>query len=606
MNAISRTGNIFEDVAIKAPVRVATTAEIVLSGLQTIDDAVLIEGDRVLVKDQPDETQNGIYGASSGNWQRTVDASKNTDFVQGTLVPVATGTDNGGVIYAQQCADSPVVIGTSLITFVDQTDITGQQMAATSTTSLAIGMGAMTFATQAGKRFAADQWVLAFSAANPNNAVLAQITSYAGTALVVDSIATGGAGTVDDWQIVLANSPASAGRVPPVGTGNVSGPGVAVSGNLAAFDGPTGKVVKDTGIPAGTLAGRNQLLAGDAGPASIAGSNLAPGAVGVPYIAPQLADNLILSNSSTSPNTTINISPGRVVSDDGSAFLVLAGSLSKRLDQAWTAGGTTGAPAGGADSGVLGASQTWHFYLIGRIGIAATSWSRTSNVVTVLAPSHGLGVGGTVRLRNFGGGLDGENVISGVPDANHLSFANNGADVGATAVTALCDGFDVLASNQALNAYPTPAMPSGWVVKQCLGSVLSDGSGNVIQFMQTGDRFVFSPSVSDVNLTDPGLAATTLALTLPTGVRVMGEISIGLLSAGGTETHALVTSLEGSAEAVGSGNGDLGATATTAQTTKFVRTNTQAQVQALVSFSNANVHLLLRTRGWVDPRRRLF
>lgn len=53
----------------------ATSANITLSGLQTIDGYVTLAGDRVLVNGQTDATQNGIYAAASGAWTRTSDAS---------------------------------------------------------------------------------------------------------------------------------------------------------------------------------------------------------------------------------------------------------------------------------------------------------------------------------------------------------------------------------------------------------------------------------------------------------------------------------------------------------------------------------------------------
>jgi phage-related tail fiber protein len=115
MANVSRLGNIFEDVAIKAPVRLATTASITLSGLQAIDSVTVAEGDRVLVKDQADKTQNGIWQASSGPWIRTVDAKGNTDLITGTLVFVVAGNKNAGLAWSQTCTDAPIAIGTSLI-----------------------------------------------------------------------------------------------------------------------------------------------------------------------------------------------------------------------------------------------------------------------------------------------------------------------------------------------------------------------------------------------------------------------------------------------------------------------------------------------------------
>lgn len=109
---------ISSSVAVKAPVKVATTgANITMNGTQTIDGIALVIGDRVLVKDQADETTNGIYNVQSGNWTRDADADGNNDFVDGTMVIVAQGTINKGSLWELNCTDNPVVIGTSQLVF---------------------------------------------------------------------------------------------------------------------------------------------------------------------------------------------------------------------------------------------------------------------------------------------------------------------------------------------------------------------------------------------------------------------------------------------------------------------------------------------------------
>jgi len=57
----------------KAACAVGTTANITLSGLQTIDGYTTLAGDRVLVKNQSSSQFNGIYVASASTWTRAVD-----------------------------------------------------------------------------------------------------------------------------------------------------------------------------------------------------------------------------------------------------------------------------------------------------------------------------------------------------------------------------------------------------------------------------------------------------------------------------------------------------------------------------------------------------
>jgi hypothetical protein len=107
------------DLAIKAPVRVATTGgniNLQTFGLGTIDGVALAAGDRVLVKDQTDATTNGIYNASTGPWTRAIDAANNSQWTTGTQVSVTAGTTNAGKTY-QLTTAIPIVIGTSLMTF---------------------------------------------------------------------------------------------------------------------------------------------------------------------------------------------------------------------------------------------------------------------------------------------------------------------------------------------------------------------------------------------------------------------------------------------------------------------------------------------------------
>ena len=66
--------SVAQGLDVKASVKAATTANITLSGAQTIDGVSIVAGDRVLVKNQTASQNNGIYVAASGAWARSSDA----------------------------------------------------------------------------------------------------------------------------------------------------------------------------------------------------------------------------------------------------------------------------------------------------------------------------------------------------------------------------------------------------------------------------------------------------------------------------------------------------------------------------------------------------
>ncbi|AZO67387.1 SGNH/GDSL hydrolase family protein [Mesorhizobium sp. M6A.T.Cr.TU.016.01.1.1] len=100
----------------REPVRQATTVNVILHGLQTIDGVLAAVGDRVLVKDQNDPTQNGIYTASEGEWFRAADARTARTLQKGTTVHTQVGSANSDRVF-QFTADEPVV-GTDAIAII--------------------------------------------------------------------------------------------------------------------------------------------------------------------------------------------------------------------------------------------------------------------------------------------------------------------------------------------------------------------------------------------------------------------------------------------------------------------------------------------------------
>lgn len=113
------TKNYVDSVAqgldVKASAVVATTANITLSGTQTIDGVAVVAGDRVLVKNQSTASQNGIYVVAAGAWTRSTDADTWAKLVS-AFVFVEKGTvgaDTGWV----STVDSGGTLGSTAVTF---------------------------------------------------------------------------------------------------------------------------------------------------------------------------------------------------------------------------------------------------------------------------------------------------------------------------------------------------------------------------------------------------------------------------------------------------------------------------------------------------------
>jgi hypothetical protein len=101
---------------VKASVRVATTAEITLSGEQTIDGVSVVAGDRVLVKNQSTGSENGIYVASASGWSRADDANSSAEVTSGMFTFVSEGTANSDSGWVLTTNDT-ITLGTTALVF---------------------------------------------------------------------------------------------------------------------------------------------------------------------------------------------------------------------------------------------------------------------------------------------------------------------------------------------------------------------------------------------------------------------------------------------------------------------------------------------------------
>lgn len=107
--------DLIEGFAWKQPVVAATVGPIVLNGPQVIDTQPVVAGNRVLVKDQGDPRDNGIYNCAAGPWTRAADASTGAELRAAACVVLQGSVNlNQGFV---QTTPNPV-IGVDNIVFV--------------------------------------------------------------------------------------------------------------------------------------------------------------------------------------------------------------------------------------------------------------------------------------------------------------------------------------------------------------------------------------------------------------------------------------------------------------------------------------------------------
>jgi len=137
----------------KASCVAATTANITLSGTQTIDGVALIAGDRCLVKDQTLSQNNGIYLVAAGAWTRATDMDSWLE-VPGAFTFIEQGTtwaDTGWVC----TSNAGGTLGTTAITWAQFAGVgsytagtgltlTGTQFSITNTAVTAASYGSAT------------------------------------------------------------------------------------------------------------------------------------------------------------------------------------------------------------------------------------------------------------------------------------------------------------------------------------------------------------------------------------------------------------------------------------------------------------------------------
>ena len=341
-------------LSFKAPALVTTTGNITLSGLQTVDGIALVAGNRVLVKNQSNTAQNGIYVASSGAWSYASDGNVYADYPSAFLF-VEEGTTWAGSAWV--CTSLPGgTLGTTPITFTQFSNN------ATYTAGTGLTLTGYTFSiTNIGT---AGTYGSASSVPVLTTNAQGQVTSVTNTSISITNSQVSGLGTMSTQN---ANSVAITG-------GSING---------TTIGGSTASAITGTTITAtSSFSGSGSGLTGTASGLSIGGNAATATSAG------SVTNSITFNNSGSGAvsGTTYNGSVAQTISYN-----------------------TVGAPSTTGS----GASGTWGINITGNAGTVTNgvyttgSYSNPSWITSILGSIVSGAVASATTATNVAGGATG-------------------------------------------------------------------------------------------------------------------------------------------------------------------------------------------------------
>lgn len=139
--------------------------------------------------------------------------------------------------------------------------------------------------------------------------------------------------------------------------------------------------------------------------------------------------------------------------------------------------------------------------------------------------------------------------------------------------------------------------PAGYSTYRRIGSVLTNGSANIIAFKQVGDRFTWVDYIRELNSAALPTSSTLLTISVPLGVVVHAITAIYAYHATAGAFYIIEDEDGGGAGGIGV---SVGSNTTVGGYNSVHRTNTSSQLRHLSSAANTTGYF--DTFGWIDPR----
>ena len=406
-------------ISWKNPVTAATTANITLSGTQTVDTVALVAGNTVLVKNQTDNTKNGIYQVNAGAWTYATGSTTWSQYVS-AVVFIEYGSQGGTAWY---CTALPGgTLGTTAMTWSNFT-VSSSYSAGTGLT-LAAGVFSITNTAVTAGAYGSASSVPTYTVNAQGQLTLATNTSIAINANQITS------GTIASSLISGSYTGITGVGTLTVGTWNANTIGVAYGGTGATtlsgylFGNGTSAVTASTTIPTTVLSG------------TITNAQLANSTISGVSLGGSLANLTAGTNITFSSGTTYNGSAAITINAAGFTQVYPSAGIANSTGTAW---GTSYSTTGSGTVVALATSPTFTTPILGTPS-SGTLTSCTglpvgtgiSGLGTGVATALAVAVGSAGAFVTFNGALG--TPSSGV--ATNLTGTASGLSIGGNAATA--------------------------------------------------------------------------------------------------------------------------------------------------------------------------
>ena len=148
-------------------------------------------------------------------------------------------------------------------------------------------------------------------------------------------------------------------------------------------------------------------------------------------------------------------------------------------------------------------------------------------------------------------------------------------------------------------------IPTGYTAYRRIGSILTDGSANILGFSQKESKFLLDIPLNDYSTANPGTSAVTPTVTSPLGVQCDAIHSFKIVNGTVTASYVILTSPDQTNTIPSISVSDIGlktGSGSNANVSKEIRTNTSSQIRYRLSYSHADIDVYGVTFGWVDNR----